>query len=93
MGTDLLQLVLDYCCCSDLSHPNKLMQVPSMVNIMAPTPPRYEWYWTAAMVRVCIFAKALQDDNLKVISLNGLYVLVALFSPIGDIYFVNNSRP
>jgi hypothetical protein len=45
------------------------------------------------MVRVCIFAKALQDDNLKVISLNGLYVLVALFSPIGDIYFVNNSRP
>jgi len=42
------------------------MQVPSMVNIMAPTPPRYEWYWIVAMVGVRVFAKALQDDNLKV---------------------------
>jgi len=42
------------------------MQVPSMVNIMAFTPPQYEWYQTIAMVGVFVFAKALQDDDLKV---------------------------
>jgi hypothetical protein len=37
-----------------------------MVNIMAPTPPQYEWYQIVAMVEVRAFAKALQDDDLKV---------------------------
>jgi hypothetical protein len=37
-----------------------------MVNIMAPTSPRYEWYQIVVMVGVCAFAKVLQDDDLKV---------------------------
>jgi hypothetical protein len=56
-----------------------------MVNIMAPTPPQYEWYWTAAMVEFMFLQSA--------ILLKRVYVLIAVFSPICDIYFASNLGP
>jgi hypothetical protein len=66
MGTNLLQLVLDYYCCSNLSHHNELHASAKHGEHMALTQPWYEWYQIVVMVGVRVFAKALQDDNLKV---------------------------
>jgi hypothetical protein len=33
---------------------------------MGPTPLQYDWYQTRALVVVCVFAKALDENDLKV---------------------------
>jgi len=37
-----------------------------MVRTMGPGPLEYDWYPTRALVVVCVFAKALYENNLKV---------------------------
>jgi len=37
-----------------------------MVRTMGPAPLQYDWYQTRALVVVCVFAKALDENDLKV---------------------------